>query len=283
LTSHALPSTVVALAELIAASAATDIVVALGSSFVPDINRDLDHAMQQHLGGALQVIDAVSRLSTPLAGKILMVGSASEYGEFDDAPVDELHPARPRDHYGHLKLTLRQLGLYYHVHHGLPVIHVRQFNVTGIGQDPRFVLPSICRQVAQAQKSNTSDAVHRIIAGNTAVRRDFLAVEDVCEAYRTLMLTGAPGNVYNVCSGHAHKIADLIVMAADIANIRIEVEVDSQLLRENDKVQEIICGDPGKLKHLGWQPKVQMRELLAEMITNYSTAAGSAPSASAKI
>jgi GDP-4-dehydro-6-deoxy-D-mannose reductase len=272
LPTHRLPESVTELCRLIENAAPTDIVIALGSSFVPDINRDLDQALTQHLDGPLRLLDAVSRLQQGLAGKILMIGSASEYGEFDDTPVGENHATKPRDHYGHIKLTLRHLGLYYHRHHGLPVVHIRQFNVTGAAQDPRFVLPSICRQIAQVAKHATEGDDQSIVAGNTAVCRDFLSVDDVCEAYRTLMQSGVAGDVYNVCSGKAYRIEELISMAADIAGVNIKVEVSPQLLRENDRVQTVICGDPSKLEGLGWTPKVQMRELLAQMIEKFSSA-----------
>jgi len=154
----------------------------------------------------------------------------------------------------------------------LPVIHVRQFNVTGAAQDSRFVLPSICRQIAQATRHRAEGVAHRIVAGNISVRRDFLAIEDVCAAYRTLLLSGTAGEVYNVCSGRAYRIADLIALAGEVAQLQVDVEVSTQLLRENDKVQSNICGDPAKLMLLGWSPKVQMRELITQMIENYSAA-----------
>ncbi len=270
---HQLPPTVAQLTQLIAQINPTDIIVSLGSSFVPEINRNLDCALSEHLNGPMLVLDAVSRLQRPLTGKIIVIGSASEYGEFDDDPVNEQHPPRPRDHYGLIKLSLRHIGLHYQQQHGLPVIHVRQFNVTGAAQDSRFVLPSICRQIAQATRHRAEGVAHRVVAGNISVRRDFLAIEDVCAAYRTLLLSGMAGEVYNVCSGRAHRIADLIALAGEVAQLQVDVEVSTQLLRENDKVQSNICGDPAKLMQLGWSPKIQMRELITQMIKKYSAAA----------
>jgi GDP-4-dehydro-6-deoxy-D-mannose reductase len=267
---YQLPSTVAELTGLIAQINPTDIIIALGSSFVPDINRNLDNALAEHLNGTMLVLDAVSRLQGPLAGKIIVIGSASEYGEFGADPVGEQQSPLPRDHYGLIKLSLRHVGLHYQQQHGLPVIHVRQFNVTGAAQSGRFVLPSICRQIAQASQNKAPGHAHSIVAGNTSVWRDFLAIEDVCTAYRTLLLSGIPGEVYNVCSGRTHRIADLIALAAEIAQVQVEVEVSTQLLRENDKVQSNICGDPSKLMQLGWSQQVQMRELIAQMIKEYS-------------
>jgi GDP-4-dehydro-6-deoxy-D-mannose reductase len=266
-----LPADVAALGSMLAAIAPTDVVVALGSSFVPDINRDLGEAMRQHLDGPLMVMDAISRLPATLAGRVLMIGSASEYGQFPEHPIDEAFPTNPRDHYGHLKLTLRELGLYYQRQHGVPVVHVRQFNVTGPCQDSRFVLPSICRQIAEGVRQGHE--AFSIVAGNTAVSRDFLAIDDLCRAYHALLLHGEAGQVYNVCSGQAHRISELIDIAGKLVGARVGVNVSEQLLRENDKVQSIICGDPTRLQALGWSPQTSMQDLLASMIAYYNSQA----------
>jgi GDP-4-dehydro-6-deoxy-D-mannose reductase len=251
----------------------TDVVIATGSSFVPDINRDIEKALDQHLNGTLLILDALTRLRQPLRGRVLVIGSASEYGEFSESPVDERHPAYPRDYYGLIKLSLRHLGLHFHRAYCLPVVHVRQFNVTGPGQDSRFVLPSICSQIANGARASAVVGGVRVVAGNTAVRRDFLSISDVCRAYRTLMLHGEPGEVYNVCSGQAYRISDLISMAAEVAGVRAEVEVSSQLLRESDKIQAVIRGDPSRLRLLGWALQVPMRDLLAQMIEHFNPVA----------
>ena len=261
-----LPSSMDELVYLLERVHPTDVVIATGSSFVPEINRNVEKALDEHLNGTLKILDALTRLKQPLRGRVLVIGSAAEYGEFSDSPVNEQHPAIPRDHYGLIKLSLRHLGLHFHQTHGLPLIHLRQFNVTGPGQDGRFVLPSICRQITQGAATLGGNQAVRVVAGNTSVRRDFLAVADVCRAYQTLMMHGKPGEVYNICSGQSYQIGELILMAAELAGVRAEVEVNTQLLRESDKAQAVVCGDPSRLSSLGWMPQVPMRNLLAQMI-----------------
>lgn len=272
-----LPSNVLDLVALLDEACPTDVVIATGSSFVPEINSNITNALDQHLSGNLMVLDALARAKHGLAGRVLMIGSASEYGEFSLDPVTEEHPALPRDQYGIIKLSLRQLGQYFFREYGLPVVHLRQFNVTGPNQDERFVVPSICRQIANGTLDSKGEKPVRVIAGNTSVKRDFLAISDVCEAYRTLMLQGRPGEVYNVCSGNACSIDHLISIAAEVAGVRIIVETSQKLLRESDKVQGMICGDPTKLRLLGWKPKVPVRELLATMLDKYMSIKSNEP------
>lgn len=261
-----LPSSMDELIEFLERVHPTDVVIATGSSFVPEINRNVEKALEDHLNGTLKILDALTRLKQPLRGRVLVIGSAAEYGEFSDGPVNEQIPAIPRDHYGLIKLTLRHMGLHFHKVHGLPLIHLRQFNVTGPGQDSRFVLPSICRQINQGVETIGACRDVRVVAGNTSVRRDFLAIADVCRAYQAVMMHGEPGEVYNICSGQSYQISELILMAAELAGVRAEIEVNTQLLRETDKAQAVICGDPSKLRSLGWVQQVSMYDLLAQMI-----------------
>lgn len=267
---HALPTGLPQLMALLERIDPTHVVIASGSSFVPAINRDVQAAMDQHLNATLLVLDALARLRSPRLQKVLTIGSASEYGSFPEHAVDESHLPQPRDAYGLIKLAQRQIGLHFSQTHGLPVVHIRQFNVTGVGQDQRFVLPSICRQVATLQKTLPAGAQAGIVAGNTAVRRDFLAIDDVCEAYRAALTRGEPGSVYNVCSGTATSIDELIAMAARLTQLQLRVEVNPDLVRESDKAQSVILGDPSRLRALGWAPNTALPELLARMIAHYA-------------
>ena len=260
-----LPHDVDGLKDLFDQIEPTDVLMALGSSYVPEINSNLDAAISQHLDSSLMIFDAMARMKKRLAGNVIVIGSASEYGDFGTGPVDENRESRPRDSYGLIKLALRHLGLHYVKNYGLPIVHVRQFNVTGMRQDPRFVVPSICRQIAKL----TGVKSQKIVAGNTEVQRDFLAINDVCEAYRTLFLTGQPGEIYNVCSGAAWRIRDIINLAAELQGTEVEIEINESLLRVNDKVQSIICGNPSKLIGLGWKPQIDMQTLLREFLDFY--------------
>lgn len=269
---HALPTQLPQLMALLEQVDPTHVLIASGSSFVPAINRDVQAAMDQHLNTTLLVLDALARLTSPRLQKVLTIGSASEYGAFPETAVDESHLPQPRDAYGMIKLAQRQIGLHFSQTHGLPVVHIRQFNVTGVGQDQRFVLPSICRQVALLQKTLQAGAEADIVAGNTTVRRDFLAIDDVCEAYRVALTQGDKGAVYNVCSGTATSIDELIAIAARISRLRLKVQVNPDLVRESDKAQAVILGDPSRLRALGWAPNTTMPELLERMIAHYATA-----------
>jgi GDP-4-dehydro-6-deoxy-D-mannose reductase len=252
--------------------APTEVVIAVGSSFVPAINRDIGSALEAHVNATLFILNALVALRRHQVSKILIVGSASEYGVFGEHSVDETHPTQPQDAYGVIKLAQYHVGRYYLTVHGLPVVHVRQFNVTGVGQDLRFVIPSICSQATRlrALTGTQDDAQRRLVVGNIHVRRDFLSIDDVVEAYRCLLMCGSPGEAYNVCSGVTHSIEELIRIIGKAVGIDFEMDVDQELVRESDKVKSVICGNPGKLKALGWAPARTIEAIIDSMLAYHA-------------
>lgn len=267
-----LPESIEELGAFLEDWAPTDVVIAAGTSFVPAINRDIGSALEAHVNATLFILNALVALRRHQVSKVLIVGSASEYGVFGEDPVDETHPTQPQDAYGVIKLAQYHVGRYYFTVHGLPVVHVRQFNVTGAGQDMRFVIPSICAQAirVRALTGIQGEAQKRLVVGNIHVRRDFLSIGDVVEAYRCILTSGLPGEAYNVCSGVTHSIEELIRIVCKVVGIDFDLEVDRELVRESDKVKSVSCGNPGKLKALGWAPTRTIEAMIDSMIAYHA-------------
>jgi GDP-4-dehydro-6-deoxy-D-mannose reductase len=90
-------------------------------------------------------------------------------------------------------------------------------------------------------------------------------VRDVVRAYRLLALEGEAGGVYNVCSGRAVSVNDLITILTDLLDYPIQLEVDPQLLRPNDV--ELVVGDPSRMQAAtGFQPQLSLRQTLAKVV-----------------
>jgi GDP-4-dehydro-6-deoxy-D-mannose reductase len=81
--------------------------------------------------------------------------------------------------------------------------------------------------------------------------RDFSNVLDVVEAYRVLLLRGVSGETYNVCSGRARSIRDVVTELARLAGVEVELVVDPERVRGSDIAR--LVGNPRKINALGWQ------------------------------
>jgi len=199
-----------------------------------------------------------------VGARILLVGSADEYGTVDasELPLAETAPTRPESPYALAKVIQNQTARLYARLYQTDVVLTRSFNHTGPGQRDAFVLSNFAKQVA-AIKAGRRDATLQV--GNLDVRRDFLDVRDVCDAYVTLMQRGRSGETYNVCSGRSYRIGDLLDQLCAIAGTRVKIEVDAARLRPVDMTE--LRGDPSKIReHTGWTAKRPINETLRALL-----------------
>src|SRR5437868_3204626 len=91
----------------------------------------------------------------------------------------------------------------------------------------------------------------RALRSSTRARRDLTDVRDTVRAYRLIVEHGQPGRPYNVCSGHALLIGDLLEMLLARARVAITVKTDPSRYRRNDT--PLLVGDPSRVRdELGW-------------------------------
>lgn len=213
--------------------------------------------------GTLNVL-AASRAAG--VDRVLVVGSADEYGAVrpEDLPLTEDAPLRPLTPYGASKVAAEYLALQVFLGERLGVIRVRAFNHTGRSQPDRFMVPSLARRIAAAERENRKE----IPIGSLEPVRDFTNVEDVVAAYRLLVERGEPGEVYNVCSGVGHSVAEVADHLLGLARHAIELVPDPSLLRPVEVPR--LVGDNTKLRAAtGWAPAIPFEETLAQILERW--------------
>jgi GDP-4-dehydro-6-deoxy-D-mannose reductase len=215
--------------------------------------------------GTLNVLEAARACAR--APRVLVTSSAEVYGSVTEnqLPVDELAPLAPVTPYGASKVAAEFLAVQAHLGHGLPVVRVRPFNHVGPGQASGFVVASLASHIVEACRSGTKE----VPVGNLGARRDLSDVRDVVRAYRLLVERGAPGEVYNVCSGHDVSIEEVAGMLLELAGADLTLVVDPALTRPVDV--PVLRGDPGKLHAAtGWEPEIDLRDTLRDVLDHWS-------------
>lgn len=173
--------------------------------------------------GTENLLRALAARDTPPT-KVLLASSANVYGSNGDSTIDEGICPKPLNHYGCSKLAMEQIAATWFER--MPILIVRPFNYTGVGQDQRFLVPKIVRYYAERRAS--------IPLGNVDVRRDFSDVRDVVEMYEMLLKASGIGETVNICSGRSTSIRELLRSMEGIAGTRLEVEQDPSLLRRTE-------------------------------------------------
>jgi GDP-4-dehydro-6-deoxy-D-mannose reductase len=209
--------------------------------------------------GAYNLFDAAMSLATP--PRILNVSTSQVYAS-SDGILTETSPVSPDNPYSASKAMAELLGVQYRKSAGGGIITARPFNHTGPGQSPNFVLPSIGKQFAEMEAGLCAP---KLAVGNIDVKRDFTDVRDVVLAYSALLNEGRTGEVYNVCSGSAVRLADLIRKFEAISGLPIEINTDPERIRSNEVSQ--IVGDSTKIRlETGWNPQIPLEKTIRDLL-----------------
>jgi GDP-4-dehydro-6-deoxy-D-mannose reductase len=196
--------------------------------------------------------------------RVLLIGSADEYGAVSPAqiPVREDTPAQPESPYALAKAIQNYYGRMYAKLYRVDAMMTRSFNHTGPGQRDAFVLSSFAKQVAEIRRGLREAEIE---VGNLDVRRDFMDVRDVCDAYVVLLMKGRMGETYNVCSGQSYRVGDLLRELCALAAVHVAIRVDVARLRPVDTPE--LRGDPSKMSaHTGWSAKTPIQETLKALL-----------------
>jgi GDP-4-dehydro-6-deoxy-D-mannose reductase len=223
-----------------------------------------EKALRINVLGTHYLLDAVrcTRLSCP----VLLTGSALIYRQSQTA-IAEDSPIGPSSPYGLSKLAQERLGLRTT---SVPVIVTRPFNHAGPRQSPAYVTSAFARQIAEIEARRLPPVIR---VGNLDSRRDITDVRDTVRAYRLLVRHGKPQRPYNVCSGRAHRIGDLLDMLVSMSRERVRIEIDPARLRPADN--PLVLGDASRLvDETGWRPEIPIDRTLADLLEHWRAVAG---------
>lgn len=215
-----------------------------------------------NIKGGVNVLEALRELD--YKPRLLLIGSGEEYGHIlpGETPIGEDNNTRPGNIYAATKACQNMFGKIYADAYGLDIMMVRAFNHIGPNQIPLFVVADFCKQVAEIEAGKREPVIK---VGNLSAKRDFTDVRDVVCAYGLLMEKGKAGETYNVGSGHAIAIEDLLQMILKNSDLQIKVEVDPEKLRPVDV--PIIEADIRKIsEETGWHPGISLEQTIRETL-----------------
>jgi GDP-4-dehydro-6-deoxy-D-mannose reductase len=244
----------------------TDCIIHLAAQ--SSVRRSFDEPLTTLGDGTLPALNILNHLrvsGTP--ARVLLVGSAEEYGTVDaeHLPLSESLPANPGSPYALAKSIQNQFGVMFASLYRVDTVMTRSFNHTGPGQRDEFVLANFAKQVAEIKRGKREPVID---VGDLEVRRDFLDVRDVCDAYVVLLKKGRSGETYNVCSGRSYRIRELLDRLCALAGVKVKVHVDKTRLRPVDMPE--LRGDPSKIReHTGWSARIDIDETLKAMLADW--------------
>jgi GDP-4-dehydro-6-deoxy-D-mannose reductase len=247
-----------AVREAVAATRPSVIYHCAGFADVHDAWRATARALRVNAIGTHHLLEAVRE--TSLSCRVLVTGSAMVYRPSTE-PLTEDSPIGPSSPYGVSKLAQEMTA----DASPLPVLMVRPFNHAGPRQSPAYATSAFAQQVAEIE-AGWRQAILRV--GNLDARRDITDVRDTVRAYEALAERGRPHVPYNVCSGRARSMRELLDILLSLSRVRVRVEVDPSRLRPSDN--PVIAGSHDRLtRDTGWQPEISIEQTLADLLDHW--------------
>jgi GDP-4-dehydro-6-deoxy-D-mannose reductase len=252
----------VSLKKVLAASRPERIFHLAAQSFVPTSWRLPAETFMINSVGQINLFESI--LDLKLDPRIQIAGSSEEYGMVhpDEVPMKESNPLRPLSPYAVSKVAQDLLGYQYFKSYGLKVIRTRGFNHTGPRRGDVFVTSNFSKQVAEIEKGKREPVIH---VGNLDAKRDFTDVRDMVRAYWLAAEKGEPGDVYNLGTGTAISMHELLEMLSALSKTKFRVQVDPDRLRPSDV--QILLADASKFRKLtGWAPTIPFEKTLSDLL-----------------
>jgi len=204
--------------------------------------------------GTSNLLECIAR-TAPTVRKLILASSANVYGNTSREPIDEETPPAPINHYACSKVAMEHIARTQYDR--LPILIVRPFNYTGVGQGEQFLVPKLVRHFARRDPN--------IKLGNLDVVRDFSDVRMVAYAYCRLLTSPLLGTEVNICSGTGRSLQSIVEVLRERSGHAPAIEVDPALVRAAD-LKRLVGGNARLLAAVGAMPHADFAATLAWML-----------------
>lgn len=231
--------------------------------------------------GTLRVLEAVRLLGMEKEVRIYQASTSELYGLVQETPQTETTPMYPRSPYGVAKLygywIIKNYRESYDIHASSGIL----FNHESSRRGETFVT----RKIVRALSRISTGLQGTLELGNLNARRDWGHAKDYVEAMYLMLQQDQPDD-YVIATGTQYSVKDFVDEAAPYFGFNIEwrgegldefgfclntgravVKVNENYFRPAEV--ETLLGDPSKAKRvLGWEPKIDLKGLVEEMVLN---------------
>lgn len=238
--------------------------------------------------GTLRLLEALRILGLEKKTRFYQASSSELYGLVQETPQRETTPFYPRSPYAVAKLYSYWITINYREAYGIYACNGILFNHESPLRGETFVTRKITRALARI-KLGLQECLY---LGNLNARRDWGHASDYVEAMWLMLQQPTPED-FVIATGEQHSVRDFINAAArelgmslcwdgldldekgiwvnppcschEAAGVRTIVAVDPRYFRPTEV--DTLLGDPAKAKaKLGWAPKTNLQQLVAEMV-----------------
>ncbi len=181
--------------------------------------------------------------------------SAYIYGVPKRLPISEDAPVQANNPYAHSKYLSEELCRFYASNFGQAVSVIRPFNVFGVGQNTRFLIPMIIQQALYHDE---------IVVNDLSPRRDYVHVSDLVDALAATLSLKNSFNLFNIGSGVSFSVGEIIDIIQKCADTNKPVKSKGDV-RPNE-IPDVKADTSHARDILDWKCHINFESGIAEMI-----------------
>jgi len=212
--------------------------------------------LQTNCQSTVMLLDLAKKIGCK---KFVYASTMSVYGDHNPPECDEGVSLVPKSFYAVGKIASEHYMRIYSQEFGLTCTALRLFNTYGVGQNMNNLkqgMASIYLAMAINQKKVS-------VKGSKDRFRDFVYIDDVVNAFLMSLQRENGYEFFNVCTGHATTVENVIETIRENLPYPIEVEY----LSGTPGDQFGIYGSNKKIKEkLGWVPLIEFKDGMKRMI-----------------
>ena len=244
------------LQETVAASKPDWLIHLAAMHFIPECIAKPQETIDVNVSGTGRVLEACRGSSVR---RVIFASSAAVYAPTDRPCVEDATPLRPFEVYGESKLAAEQLVRAFQNETGIPTSILRLFNAIGRNETNPHVVPHIFESL------KTSDVIR---LGNIEPRRDYIDTRDLAEAIVEVADISDGFRVFNVGTGVAHSVKDVVDLLRRILDRPIRVEQDPARMRSTERM--LLAADIQQIRRATrWVPRTSLEETLRDLLEPY--------------
>jgi GDP-4-dehydro-6-deoxy-D-mannose reductase len=232
--------------------------------------KEPQETFESNVIGTINLLEVVRGMMRGIEGyrpRIIIAGSSEEYGLVDknQLPLVETSPFNPVNPYAISKVAQYYLSMMYVRAYTMDIVYAVLFSHVGPGQKEGFIIPDVCKQIVEIEQGKKEPILS---TGDLSVSRDYSDVRDFAKAYVLLLEKGKSGERYNICSGKATRVSEIVDSLISMAKVKIDHTIDPAKVRPTE--MPILYGSGEKFRALtGWTPEIPLEQTLKDSLNSW--------------
>lgn len=190
--------------------------------------------------------------------RYLQISTDEVYGHVPEGSSAENDPLHPRSPYSASKAGGDLLVGAYHTTYGIPTLLTRASNNFGPYQYPEKIIPLFV--------TNAIDDEPLPLYGDGLQIRDWLYVDDHCDALEAVLAYGAPGSTYNIGGGNELTNLELTRRVLELMDKPMSLVRSVPDRAGHDRRYSV---DTHRIRSLGWEPAHTFEQAIFDTVAWY--------------